>query len=130
MRSTANTNEYSFKVKPEEKDSFIEEPEEDEDLSSQPQEMAVSMSPIGNTIDFPRKDNVYKKKDALPFDEIESLVWRRAFKNDWKENFKHWFVYMIAGTCIGITAFGMDKLEELLVNSNRILLQYVIDSID
>lgn len=94
----------------------------------EPVEKPVSMSPIGHTIEFPRKDNVYKKKEALPFDEFDSLVWRRAFRNDWKENIKQWFVYMIAGTCVGITAFGMDKLEELLVNSNRKLLQRVIDA--
>lgn len=91
------------------------------------EEPPVKMSPVGRTTVFPRKDNIYKKKEALPFDEINSLVWRRAFKNDWKENIKHWCVYMVAGALIGITAFGMDKLEELLVNSNRELLQSIID---
>ena len=36
------------------------------------------MSPIGHTLVFPRVDNVYKKKEALPFDEFDSLVWKRA----------------------------------------------------
>ena len=85
------------------------------------------MSPIGHTLDFPRKDNIYTHKEALPFDESKSLVWKSRLKSPVKENFLHWIVYSIAGCCIGFTAFLMDKLEELLVGSNRKLLQYIID---
>lgn len=85
------------------------------------------MSYMGRTLTFPRKDNVYKKKEAIPFDEANSLVWKRAFKDDWRENAKHWLVYMVAGAMIGITAFGMDQLEVAIVTGNRKLLQYLID---
>jgi len=87
----------------------------------------IPMPYSGLTLEFPRKDNMYKKKEALPLDEADSLVWKRAFKNDWRENLKHWWVYITGGIMVGICAFGMSKLEDLLVNSNRILLQYVID---
>lgn len=70
---------------------------------------------------------MYKKKEAIPFDEANSLVWRRAFTNDWRENLKHWLIYITGGVCVGITAFGMSKMEEGLVNGNRELLQWVID---
>jgi hypothetical protein len=62
------------------KDSFVEEELEDDIPLKAPEvaEAPVSMSYLGNTIEFPRKDNVYKKKEALPFDEYDSLVWRRA----------------------------------------------------
>ena len=80
------------------------------------------MSYLGHTLVFPRKDNVYKKKEALPFDEINSNVWKRAFRNDWKENLKQWVIYITCGIIVGLTAFCMASLEELLVNGNRHLL--------
>ena len=43
-----------------------------------PKEKQIPMSYLGNTLEFPRKDNVYKSKEALPYDEADSLVWRRA----------------------------------------------------
>lgn len=128
MRSQVDKEGNSFNLGDgKEKDSFVEDEDaykdgEDDAKAKEPEEKPVPMSYIGHTLEFPRKDNVYKKKEALPFDEAHSLVWKRAFRNDWKENLKHWLVYMIAGAMIGITAFGMDKLEELLVNSNRRLL--------
>lgn len=91
-------------------------------------EKDVPMSYMGHTLEFPRKDNVYKKKEALPYDEADSLVWRRAFKNDWKENLLVWSIYILGGMGVGVTAFSMSKLEEFLVNSNRKLLQFIIDS--
>ena len=33
------------------------------------------MSAVGKTLKFPRKDNMYKKKESLPYDEVHSLVW-------------------------------------------------------
>lgn len=88
----------------------------------------VAMSYMGHTLEFPRKDNQYKKKESIPYDEFHSQVWVRGSKNDWKENIKYWFVYMLGGVLIGITAFCMDKLEETLVDNNRLFLQRLIDA--
>jgi len=33
------------------------------------------MSPVGKTLNFPRRDNIYKKKESLPYDEVQSLIW-------------------------------------------------------
>jgi hypothetical protein len=30
----------------------------------------------GNTTEYPRKDNVYKKKESIPYDEHRSVVWK------------------------------------------------------
>ena len=129
MRSMQD-NKHQFDIT-EDADKSVEDDNEDDNLQTVdlkvPEVKPVSMSYLGHTLEFPRKDNVYKSKEALPFDESDSLVWKRAFKNDWRENLKHWFIYIIGGICIGITAFGMDKLEELLVNSNGKLLQFIIN---
>lgn len=36
------------------------------------------MSADTNTKVFPREDNMYKKKESLPYDEAKSLVWKRS----------------------------------------------------
>ena len=36
----------------------------------------VAMAAVGKTLIFPRIDNIYKKKESLPFDEVNSLVWQ------------------------------------------------------
>ena len=35
-----------------------------------------AMPPEGKTLVFPREDNLYKKKQSLPYDEVQTKVWR------------------------------------------------------
>jgi len=42
----------------------------------------VAMPAVGHTLEFPRKDNAYKKKESLPFDEIYSNVWKNRPANE------------------------------------------------
>jgi hypothetical protein len=36
----------------------------------------VSMSPVGKTYSFPREDNIFLHKESLPYDEIQTQVWK------------------------------------------------------
>ena len=87
----------------------------------------IPMPAVGHTLDFPRKDTAYKKKESLPFDECYSNVWKNRPRNDGAERVAKWLAFVLAGIAIGITAFGMDQLEDALVSHNRTLLQYIID---
>lgn len=75
----------------------------------------------GNTTEFPRKDNVYKKKESIPYDEHRSVVWKSKDDKPSKKSqeIRSWFVHALIGALIGITTFVMDIMEEFLVNQNR-----------
>lgn len=57
--------------------------------AEKPANEVVEMPAAGHTTKFPRKDNVYKKKESLAFDEsIYSNVWINRQKNVAEEEFK------------------------------------------
>ena len=35
----------------------------------------VAMNAVGFTTEFPRKDNIYKQKESIPFDESYAAIW-------------------------------------------------------
>jgi len=43
------------------------------------------MNAIGKTCVFPRRDNIYKKKESLPYDEALTNVWRERPTLDTRE---------------------------------------------
>jgi len=69
----------------------------------------------GHTTEFPRKDNMYKKKESLPFDEAYSLIWINRPYNETQEAFKEWFAHMLIGVSVGFVAFLMKIMEENLL---------------
>ena len=76
------------------------------------------MPNFGFTTVFPREDNVYEKKESLPYDEFRSLVWKDKSDKPSKKSreIRTWFVHAVVGAFIGFTAFIMDRLEEYLVH--------------
>lgn len=79
------------------------------------------MPNFGTTIAFPRRDNVYKKFNSLPYDEVESIIWKQREHDERSgDEFRMWIAHAITGLVIGVTAFVMDRLEEALVNTNRV----------
>jgi len=84
------------------------------------------MSAVGHDTVFPRKDNVFKKKESLPFDEAQSIVWkeREPIAN---EEILRWLGFIVAGMLIGFTAFCMDKTEDFLI---ELAVKHTQSSID
>ena len=73
------------------------------------------MSSVGSTTVFPRVDNLYKKKESLPFDEAQTKIWKDRPSNETRESAKEWLAYSVMGLLIGTTAFFMKILEEKLL---------------
>jgi len=69
----------------------------------------------GRTTEFPRKDNIYKHKESLPFDEAHSLVWVNRPYNKTSEDIKEWFAYSLIGLIVGTVTFIMKIMEEKLL---------------
>jgi hypothetical protein len=38
------------------------------------------MAAVGKTFIFPREDNIFKKKESIPYDEVQTQVWRERPK--------------------------------------------------
>jgi hypothetical protein len=74
------------------------------------------MSAVGHDTVFPRKDNVFKKKESLPFDEAQTIVWKERKKEN-HEDFWRWMGFIVAGFFTGFTAFCMDKVEDFLIET-------------
>ena len=87
---------------------ILQIPEKEED-SGKP----VAMSAIGKTLSFPRKDNIYKGKESIPYDEIQTQVWRDRPRGN-NEKTRQWKAYMFLGIIIGTIAFAMAKVEDFL----------------
>lgn len=70
------------------------------------------MPSIGKTLVFPRKDNIYKHKESLGYDEIQTLVWKNRPKLRAREHLSEWLVYIVIGISVGCIAFIMVIIEE------------------
>jgi chloride channel 7 len=99
---------------------FSNEQDSDIDETSDKPKKAVgpvAMGAVGKTLIFPRKDNIFKKKESLPFDEINSLVWQdRPFQKR-KEQTKTWLAHFLVGISVGVVAFLMTSMEEYINKS-------------
>jgi len=74
----------------------------------------IGMSAVGKTLIFPREDNIYKGKESIGYDEINTKVWVDRPKQRQKEHLKEWLAYILLGFFLGIAAFMMATLEESL----------------
>ena len=74
------------------------------------------MNAIGKTCVFPRRDNQYKKKESLPYDEALANVWRERPCLETREAFMEWIAYGFVGVGVGVVAFIMEIVEEHLVH--------------
>lgn len=52
------------------------------DSSDQKPGPPIPMPAIGHTLEFPRKDTAYKKKESIPFDECYSNVWKNRPRDE------------------------------------------------
>jgi hypothetical protein len=73
------------------------------------------MSPVGIETTWPRKDNVYKHKQSLNYQDLESRVWLHREPGRWETHIEY-AAYIVLGLMIGLTAFVMDILEEFLIH--------------
>jgi hypothetical protein len=74
----------------------------------------ITMDPKGKTLVFPRKDNVYKKKESLPYDEVQSLIWQTRPRQRKTDHSKEWLAHFLVGLIIGIVGFLMGIMEDAL----------------
>ena len=77
----------------------------------------AGMSAVGKTLVFPREDNIYKGKQSIPYDEIQTKVWRNRAAVRKAEHVREWTVYVLIGLLTGIVAFLMIVLEETLLGA-------------
>ena len=68
-------------------------------------EIPVAMAPKGFTNEFPRKDNLFTLKEAMPYDEIYTKVWAERPRNIACEDFKYWCAFAIMGILVGFCGF-------------------------
>ena len=73
------------------------------------------MPAIGHTTEFPRSDNVYKKKESIPYDEAQSLVWKERPVEPFKESVKEFTIFVVMGLIVGTVSFIMKTVEEKLI---------------
>ena len=74
------------------------------------------MPAVGTTNYFPRKDNVFKKKESLPFDEAQAKIWLERPVEDVRETLREALALMMMGFFIGVVAFLMKRVEEFLID--------------
>ena len=115
----------------EHEETLLTEEEEDEDMIKGPKQKKfvpkVPMPAVGHTIEFPRRDNVYKTKESLPFDEAHSKIWKDRHVHEVNEVIKEWLVYMLIGVIVGSVAFWMGQLEEHLIEWCSAYSNYLIE---
>jgi chloride channel 7 len=75
------------------------------------------MPAYGNTLVFPREDNVFKTKESLSYEEAHSLVWKDRTCVKKVEDFKEWLAHAFVGILVGTVAFLM-TLNEGLISDN------------
>lgn len=92
---------------------------------SKPESGPKGMPPEGKTYIFPREDNLYKKKQSLPYDEVQTKVWRDRPSERKKEQGKEWLVYMLVGLVSGTVAYGMIVTEEFLLKMQVVVIRTV-----
>ena len=63
---------------------------------------------------FPRKDNYFRTKSSLSFQEIHSRVWQTRDKGACEQT-QEILCFILLGFFVGFTGFLMDILEMLLV---------------
>jgi hypothetical protein len=84
------------------------------------------MIPKGFTDEFPRKDNLFTLKEAMPYDEIYTKVWAERPKNIACEEFKYWFAFVTLGVLVGICGFfctlWVQCLTDWVMNYMHILI--------
>ena len=68
-------------------------------------EIPVAMAPKGYTSEFPRKDNLFTLKEAMPYDEVYTKVWAERPRNIACEELKYWFAFVVMGVLVGIVGF-------------------------
>lgn len=85
------------------------------------------MPAVGKTLVFPREDNVFKTKESIPYDEIQTKVWRDRPKRRSAEHIREWGAYILLGLGIGFTGFVMSTLEENLSGWISHTMQKMID---
>ena len=74
----------------------------------------VKMGGKFNDSVFPRKDNYFRTKSSLSFQEIHSRVWQTRDKGACEQT-QEILCFILLGFFVGFTGFLMDILEMLLV---------------
>jgi hypothetical protein len=72
------------------------------------------MSSVGHTIQFPRKDNMFRHKESLPYDEFQSILWKDR-EVSVREEIKEWMGNLCVGFLVGTIGFLMKIAEEQLI---------------
>lgn len=79
------------------------------------QVVATKMPAIGNETVFPRKDNAFKAKNCLNYNDSLSKVWQNRPRNKW-EGWIQTGCFILIGILIAICALIMDIIEEGLIH--------------
>jgi H+/Cl- antiporter ClcA len=75
----------------------------------------VAMPSLGHTSEFPRRDNAYRQKNSLPFDEIQTQIMKNRPRNRRREAITEWVLMAFIGFFTGIIGFIMKIMEEEII---------------
>ena len=73
------------------------------------------MSPIGNETSWPRKDNMFKHKESLSYNDAISKVWLERPVGQYEEAIEICLL-VLCGLLIALSALIMDIIEESLIH--------------
>jgi hypothetical protein len=73
------------------------------------------MPAVGNEKNFPRKDNAFKAKESLSYEETLSAIYENREVGRFEKQIEI-FCYFIMGFLIALTAWVMDIIEESLIH--------------
>jgi len=94
--------------------SRMEKPDVRYSVSDASKKVPKAMPAVGKTLIFPREDNIFMHKESIPYDEIQTQVWRDRPKRRSPEHIREWAAYFMLGFAVGTVAFVMSTIEELL----------------
>ena len=78
----------------------------------------VGMDPRFSLKVYPRKDNIFKHKSSLNFDQVRTKVYIER-KRDKTDTLMEWFAFAIVGVLTGFTAAIMSNIEETVTVFRR-----------
>lgn len=80
----------------------------------------------GRTTIFPREDNFFKLKEAFPYDEILTKVWKERPRTPMWDEFVEWIAHLTVGFLFGCCAcggaLGVEWIYILVVDTNQALI--------
>lgn len=79
-------------------------------------ELLVGMDPRFSPKNYPRADQIYKKRSSLDFDQIRTKIFSER-EETWKEKLALYFAFTLTGLAIGTIGAVLKVLEYLMIKA-------------